>query len=51
MLAGVPNAPSLYSPDVNIELAAQRVGQVLKSMVKYGYLTQDEADKIQSDGI
>ncbi len=51
MLAGVPNAPSLYSPDVSIELAAQRVGQVLKSMVKYGYLTQDEADKIQSDGI
>lgn len=51
MLAGVPNAPSLYSPDVNMELAARRVGQVLRSMVKYGHLTQDEADKIQLDGI
>lgn len=48
MLAGVPNAPSEYSPDVNMELAAQRVGQVLKSMVKYGNLTQTEADRIQT---
>ncbi|MEZ3435010.1 MAG: transglycosylase domain-containing protein [Lachnospiraceae bacterium] len=49
MLAGVPNAPSVYSPDVSMELAAKRVGQVLKSMVKYGHLTQKEADKIQSE--
>ena len=36
MLAGVPNAPSMYSPDVSMEQASQRVGQVLRSMVEYG---------------
>ena len=49
MLAGVPNAPSLYSPDVNMELASQRVGQVLQSMVKYGHLSQERADKIKNN--
>lgn len=51
MLAGVPNAPSLYSPDINMELTVQRVEQVLKSMVKYGHLTQKEAEQIRADGI
>lgn len=46
MLAGVPNAPAVYSPDVNLELANQRVGQVLQSMVRHGLLTQEEADQI-----
>lgn len=50
MLAGVLNAPSLYSPDVNMEMTSQRVGQVLKSMVKYGHLTQNEADRIKDNG-
>ena len=30
MLAGIPNAPSAYSPDVGNELAEKRVKQVLK---------------------
>ena len=51
MLAGVPNAPSMYSPDVSMEQASQRVGQVLRSMVEYGYLTQEEADKIKESGM
>ena len=46
MLAGVPNAPSHYSPDTNIELANQRVAQVLQSMVKHQIITQDEAEHI-----
>lgn len=50
MLAGVPNAPSVYSPDVSMELASQRVGQVLGSMVRCGYLTQKEADQIKENG-
>lgn len=50
MLAGVPNAPSMYSPDVSMEMASRRVGQVLHSMVKYGYITQKEADKIEENG-
>ena len=46
MLAGVPNAPSVYAPTVNLELAKQRQRQVLSKMVKYEHLTQEEADKI-----
>lgn len=46
MLAGVPNAPSVYAPTVNLELAKQRQRQVLSKMVEYEYLTQEEADKI-----
>lgn len=47
MLAGIPNAPSVYSPDVNQELTAQRVKQVLRSMVRNQIITQAEADNIQ----
>lgn len=50
MLAGVPNAPSEYSPEVNLELASQRVVQVLESMVRNKILTQEEADRIQDSG-
>lgn len=46
LLAGIPNAPSVYSPNVNPELSKQRQAKVIRSMVKYGYLTQEEADKI-----
>lgn len=46
MLAGVPNAPSVYSPAVDPELASQRVVQVLQSMVRHKMLTQEEADEI-----
>lgn len=46
MLAGIPNAPSVYSPDVNKELASQRVRQVLNSMVRHKIITQEDADKI-----
>lgn len=47
MLAGIPNAPSAYSPDVSNELASQRVAQVLHSMVRHRLLTQEEAGIIQ----
>ncbi len=46
LLAGIPNAPSVYSPNVNSKLSKQRQAKVIRSMVKYGYLTQEEADKI-----
>jgi membrane peptidoglycan carboxypeptidase len=46
LLAGIPNAPSVYSPTKNPELAKERQAQVLYKMVKYNYLTQEEADKI-----
>ncbi len=41
MLAGIPNAPSLYSPTVNLELAKKRQAHVLKKMTEYGYITGD----------
>lgn len=46
MLAGIPNAPSVYAPTQNLELAKQRQKQVLSKMVEYEYITQEEADNI-----
>lgn len=46
LLAGIPNAPSIYAPTNNPELAKQRQKQVIDKMIKYKYLTQDEADEI-----
>ena len=46
LLAGIPNAPSIYSPNVNPKLSKMRQAKVIRSMVKYGYLTQEEADSI-----
>lgn len=47
MLAGVPNAPTYYSPDISMEMASRRVEQVLQSMVRHKLITQEEADRIQ----
>lgn len=47
LLAGVPNAPSIYAPTNNLELAEQRQKQVINKMVEYGYLTIEEADNIK----
>lgn len=47
MLAGVPNAPSVYAPTVNPDLAKKRQKHVLNRMVEYGYISQVEADSIQ----
>jgi len=46
MMAGVPNAPSVYAPTKNPGLASQRQRQVLERMVRYEYITQDEMDEI-----
>lgn len=46
MLAGVPNAPSAYSPNVNPDLAKKRQKHVLEKMVENGYITQEEANSI-----
>lgn len=47
MLAGIPNAPSVYSPAVNPDLAKKRQNHVLNKMVEYGYITQEEANSIR----
>ena len=46
MLAGLPNAPSAYSPDVSPELAGQRMRQVLRCMTEQGVLSESEADAL-----
>lgn len=46
LLAGVPNAPSVYAPTKSLKLAKQRQKQVLDKMVKYKYLTKEEANNI-----
>lgn len=43
MLAGIPNAPSDYAPTKNIELAKKRQKQVIEKMIKYKYLSEEEA--------
>lgn len=47
LLAGIPNAPSVYNPKKNPELARQRQKQVIKKMIKYKYLTQSESENIK----
>lgn len=47
ILAGVPNAPSVYAPTVNPDLAKKRQSHVLNKMVEYGYIHQEEADSIK----
>lgn len=46
MLAGIPNAPSVYAPNKNPDLAKQRQKQVGEAMVKYGYIEQDKMNEI-----
>ena len=50
MLAGVPNAPSVYAPTKNPDLAAQRQRQVLDKMVRYEYITEEEKEEILKKG-
>lgn len=42
LLAGIPNAPSVYSPTKNPDLAEQRRQTVLKKMKAEGYDTGEE---------
>ena len=46
MLAGIPNAPSVYAHTKNPDLAKQRQNQVLDRMVKYEYITEEEKQNI-----
>lgn len=50
MLAGIPNAPSVYAPTQNLKLAKQRQKQVLEQMCKYGKLKEEEVNRILETG-
>ncbi|NTU47125.1 penicillin-binding protein [Candidatus Roizmanbacteria bacterium] len=49
LLAGLPQAPSLYSPQVNPEYAIKRRDEVLQKMYEQKYITQDQKKAAQSE--
>lgn len=49
MLAGLPNAPSVYSPKENPELAKKRMKQVLDRMKKCEVISDSEAMEIMEE--
>lgn len=51
MLAGLPKAPSLYSPIKHLDRAKQRQAYVLERMVTVGFITQAEADHARNTPI
>lgn len=42
LLAGLPQAPSVYAPYVNPELALKRRNEILRKMNEQGYITKDQ---------
>lgn len=46
LLVGIPNAPSVYSLDVNPDLAHQRQEEVVGCMVEFEYITEEEGKEI-----
>lgn len=50
MLAGLPNAPSIYSLDENPELAEQRLELVLQAMRDNDKLSENEAQEVLAQG-
>lgn len=51
MLAGLPNAPSVYSPYVDFHLAKQRQLVVIDAMEKFGAISKAEAESARIEEI
>ena len=51
VLVGLLKAPTLYSPILNPKNAFERRNVVIDQMVKYNYVTEDQADSIKSKEI
>ncbi|AFM43022.1 Transglycosylase [Desulfosporosinus acidiphilus SJ4] len=51
MLAGLPNAPSVYDPYKNLTLARERQSLVIQSMVDDGVVDKAQAEKIMNQPI
>jgi len=51
MLAGLIRSPGLYNPlkEGNLPRAKERQAQVLDNMVRYGYLSREEAEKAKAE--
>lgn len=50
-LAGMPQAPSVYSPYTNPDLARGRRDEVLKRMYELGFITKDQKEKANAHAI
>ncbi len=48
LLAGLPNAPSVYALSNNSELSMQRQNMVIDAMVEYNYLTESKAKELKA---
>lgn len=46
LMAGIPNAPSVYAPTKNPDLARQRQEHVIRCMVENGYISEEDAKKL-----
>lgn len=51
MLAGLPNAPSLYSPYVDFKLAKKRQLVVIDALIRDGKMTEQEAENARIEEI
>ena len=51
LLAGLPQAPSLYSPYINPEIALKRRNEVLTSMKNQGYINEESKVKSQKSKV
>ncbi|MGN0553861.1 MAG: transglycosylase domain-containing protein [Oscillospiraceae bacterium] len=51
MLAGLPNAPSAYSPDSSPELARKRTEKVIENVVSANYITEEQAEILKGKTI
>lgn len=49
MLAGLPNAPSIYSPDNSVFYAIRRMTVVMQRMINYDVVTTEHADQIMAE--
>lgn len=51
LIAGLPQAPSVYNPFNNLDLAVKRRNQVLLRMYKMRYITKDEYEKAKEEKV
>ena len=51
LIAGLPQAPSVYSPFNNMDLAVKRRNQVLMRMYKMRYITKDEYTQAKEEKV
>lgn len=52
LLAGIPNYPTYYAPrQDDLEISIKRRNEVLRRMVTYGFISQEEADEAMEEEI